>query len=114
MNRGLEARAGASATARAAAWAKRLPAPTTNVSKLYLGDSVRPSIVRGGVYSRGAAVGATGGGTAKVRVSSRRLTGRITLTKDSRPGLLIWPSMRRTATCQRSCAEEVSIDMRPS
>src|SRR3990172_467125 len=74
MNRGLEARAGASATARAAAWAKRLPAPTTNVSKLYLGDRVRPSIVRGGVYSRGAAVGATGGGAsemAKVIVRSR-------------------------------------------
>src|SRR5690606_31438038 len=37
MKRGLYAFAGDSATAKAAAWANRLDAPTTNASKVYLG-----------------------------------------------------------------------------
>src|SRR6478735_5505146 len=39
MNSGLYALAGASATATAAAWAKRLLEPMTKVSKVYLGFS---------------------------------------------------------------------------
>ena len=37
MNSGLYAFAGASATATAAAWAKRLEEPMTKVSKMYFG-----------------------------------------------------------------------------
>src|SRR6266513_494728 len=40
MNSGLYALAGASATATAAAWAKRLLEPITNVSNVYLGLSL--------------------------------------------------------------------------
>ena len=51
MNRGLYAFAGASATATAAACAKRLDAPMTNVSKRYFGFSRAGSAGRRRVVS---------------------------------------------------------------
>src|SRR3954453_16525984 len=75
MNSGLYARAGASATATAAAWANRLLLPMTKLSKTYL--EFRPGWAgppRAGEEGRGAAAAppAGGGGARQEREGKGR------------------------------------------
>src|SRR5437867_439550 len=76
MKRGLYACAGASATARAAAWAKRFDEPITNRSNVYLGfipESIAPPPDRFGV-SVGAGVAAGDRKSTRLNSSHRTIS----------------------------------------
>src|SRR5262245_56194071 len=93
MKSGLYACAGASATASAAAWAKRFDEPITNESNVYFGLMLAASPSRGTEtgYAGAAAAACGGGGAASGSTTSR--------TRRSRPAASFTAAPIRTRKC---------------